>query len=245
MGSSVCRALRHSGRGDEPGMASQAGSTVSEILDRANIPRGIEINLTMPPCRGGLSVGPRRRAATEPEFLDPVGVENLADENLRIVADGQVMGPNQITRPVAVAAPARDHLAFKRHDQEAAARLGRILVAAVDHVEAPIAGYIEGPGPADAGARNLAQEAAVSVEDLNARIAPVGDVEVAPRVDGDAVGDVVPAGPVAATATAAAMSERLIICASLPYVSLRKGSFHPGSPRRALPSAEEGRTVAC
>ncbi len=125
MGSSVCRALRHPGRGDEPGMASQAGSTVSEILDLADVPRGIAINLTMPPCKGGLSVGPRRRAATAPEFLDPFGVEDRADENLRIVADGQVMGPNRITRPVAVAAPARDHLAFKRHDQEAAARLGR------------------------------------------------------------------------------------------------------------------------
>ncbi len=105
MGSSVCRALRHSGRGDEPGMASQAGSAVSEILDLANIPRGIAIEVTMPPCRGGLSVGPRRHAATEPEFLDPVGVEDLADENLRIVADGQVIPRS----PHACALPLSTH----------------------------------------------------------------------------------------------------------------------------------------
>lgn len=53
MGSSICRALRHSGGGDEPRMASQAGSAVSEILDLADIPRGKAIT-KHPVLLGGL-----------------------------------------------------------------------------------------------------------------------------------------------------------------------------------------------
>ena len=40
MGPSLCRAPRHPPAGDEPGMAPQAGSAVSQIPDPAGIARG-------------------------------------------------------------------------------------------------------------------------------------------------------------------------------------------------------------
>src|SRR5689334_9314705 len=115
---------------------------------------------------------------------------DLDDVDTAAAVHGDIVGIDHLAVLIPEAPEGRDDGASGIDLQDTRSiRRHRGLIAAVYHERLPAAAKGDAPGPAEIGALPDALEVAFFIEDLDPRVASVGDIDVAIRAKRDAVRD--------------------------------------------------------